>query len=372
MEKVGPTRRPPNYEASHKQRIDDSKEAAMEHDGRIEGAGVRIYTDGSGYKGNVGASAVIFEDGIRKKTVKYTLGPETEHTVFEGEAIGVLMGLHLASKSALARSGRAQVSINLDNQAIITSLKNQRQRPSQTVLDWIHDALEDLDEDIAEVLEFIWVPGHSGSAGNEAADEAAKSAAEGHTSDKKEIPKRIRKHNGIPVSIVAVKQKLTKDLDRNWTEEWIRSPRYHRFRRFATKERGMRYEKLVGRLRRNQMSILTQIRTDHIPLNFYLHRIKRSDTAECPHCPGIVEDIHHLLFVCNNYAQARQRLCYKMGRNAFSVRHLLNTSTGTKRLMEYLQQTRRFERTSGGLWRKEDKEEESEEEGEEIGREREA
>jgi ribonuclease HI len=300
----------------------------------------------------------------------YTVGPDTEHTVFEGEAIGVLMGLHLADTSAMARNG-APVSINLDNQAVITSLSNQKPRPSQTILDWIHDALEEFDEDVLDALELIWVPGHSGSRGNEAADKAAKRAAEGETSSRKELPRCIRKRGVVPVSVVAANQKLTKSLDRAWTALWIKSPRYQKFRRFEKKDRGTRYESLVGKLRRNQMSALTQIRTDHIPLNYYLHRIKKAESADCPHCPGITEDVNHLLFTCRNYDQARQVLRNKLGRKASSSRHLLSTRPGIRHLMEFLQHTRRFERTLGGLWRQEDRDREGEED-EEVGRREEA
>jgi ribonuclease HI len=362
MEKIRPSRRPPNFKPRHTTQVPPSKEDAKELDKRIENTGVRIYSDGSGYRGRIGASAVLYENGVRKKTVKYSLGPDTEHTVFEGEAIGALMGIHLANQSTLARSGTVPVSISLDNQALIASLNNQKPRPSHTIIDWIHDAVEGANEDVAEALEFIWVPGHRGSRGNEAADEAAKKAAEGETSSRKDLPKNIRKLKEIPVSSAAVKQRLTKDMDRDWTRDWIKSPRYRRFRRFEKKNRGSRYEKLAGRLRRNQMSALTQLRTNHIPLNFYLHRIKRAESADCPHCPGMIEDVDHLLFTCNNYAHARQALRDKLGRKASSSRHLLSTEEGTKSLMRYLQQTKRFERSLGTLWKREDEEGQEDEE----------
>jgi hypothetical protein len=158
-------------------------------------------------------------------------------------------------------------------------------------------------------------------------------------------------------------------MGRAWTLEWTKSPRYRRFRHFEKKDRGTRYEKLVGRLRRNQMSVLTQLRTNHIPLNFYLHRIKRVDNADCPHCPGVTEDVDHVLFTCRNYLQARTTLRNKLGRKAFSSRHLLSTEAGIKCLMEFLQHTGRFRRGLGELWRREDEEDRAE--AEEGGREEE-
>ncbi|KIM27680.1 hypothetical protein M408DRAFT_24336 [Serendipita vermifera MAFF 305830] len=116
------------------------------------------------------------------------------------------------------------------------------------------------------------------------------------------------------------------------------------------------------------MSILTQLRTNHIPLNFYLHRIKKLENADCPHCPGIVEDVDHLLLNCRNYALPRQTLQTRAGRKASSRRYLLSDAKGIKHLLEFLQGTRRFERTFGVLWSEKDerdREEESEEEREE-------
>jgi hypothetical protein len=116
-------------------------------------------------------------------------------------------------------------------------------------------------------------------------------------------------------------------------------------------------------MRRNQMSALTQLRTNHIPLNFYLHRIKRADNADCPHCPGTIEDVDHVIFTCRNYTQAKQTLRNKLGRKDFSIRHLFSTEAGTKGLLEFLQHTRRFERSLGVLWKRGD-EEGQEDEGE--------
>lgn len=368
LEKISPTRRPPNFKSPHTSRIDSSKDDALEHDKKIENIGVRIYTDGSGYGGKIGASAVLYEDGVRKKTLKYLLGTEREHTVYEGEVIGALMGVHLASISGLAEDGDTPVSISLDNKSMITSLDNQRSRPSQTLLDWVHDAIEELDEDIAKNLELTWVPGHRDSRGNEAADEAAKEAAEGETSEKKMLPKELQKRGGIPVSLSALRQRLTKESSRAWTKSWKKSLRYRKFRKFEKKERGVKYEKLIGKLRRNQMAILTQLRTNHTPLNYYLHRIKKIDNADCPHCPGIVEDIDHYLFDCKNYLQTREKLRKRAGKGAVSIRYLFGTAQGVRHLLEYLHNSRRFERVMGTLWRKEDaKEEDDEEEGEDLG-----
>ena len=353
-EEITPVRRPPNFEPAHSTRIAVDKQAGLKLDREIENEGVRIYVDGSGYRGSIGASAVLYENGTKKRSLLYRLGTDAEHTVYESEAIGVLMGIELASSSRMARRRNVPVSISLDNTSVITSLNNQRPRPSHYILDWIHDAVEELDEHVSDKLEIIWVPGHMGSRGNEEADGAAKQAAAGTTSRQGDLPRRIRGRKGLATSLSAMKQAFTREANEAWTKIWTKSPRYKFFRSYEKRERGCRYEKLVARLRRNQTSVLTQLRTKHIPLNFYLHRIKRADSAHCPHCPGRVESIRHFLFECRNYTRAREALKAKAGRDAFSIRHLLGSPAGTKHLLEYIHGTRRFETTLGRLWSQED------------------
>jgi hypothetical protein len=118
------------------------------------------------------------------------------------------------------------------------------------------------------------------------------------------------------------------------------------------------------------MSALTQLCTNHTPLNFYLHRIKRADNANCPHCPDTIEDVDHVLFACKNYIQARQTLRNKLGRKALSSRHLFGTIEGIKSLMEFLHNTRRFEQNLRELWKREDEEGQEDEEREQGERDR--
>jgi hypothetical protein len=44
------------------------------------------------------------------------------------------------------------------------------------------------------------------------------------------------------------------------------------------------------------------MRTGHIDLNKHLHKIHRSDSPKCPHCPNVDEDAKHLLLQCWKYA----------------------------------------------------------------------
>jgi hypothetical protein len=47
---------------------------------------------------NVGAAAALTRNGITQEILHYHLGSSSEHTVFEAELVGILMGLHLIGK----------------------------------------------------------------------------------------------------------------------------------------------------------------------------------------------------------------------------------------------------------------------------------
>ena len=62
------------------------------------------------------------------------------HTIYETEALVIVLALHLACK---VKEMRIQLTIGTDNQAVLLGLKNQRPKLSHYLLDKIHDSLED-------------------------------------------------------------------------------------------------------------------------------------------------------------------------------------------------------------------------------------
>ena len=55
----------------------------------------KIYSDGSGYEGGIGASVVLYKGENVVKVLRHYLGSDKCHTVYEAEGVGVAMGLHL-------------------------------------------------------------------------------------------------------------------------------------------------------------------------------------------------------------------------------------------------------------------------------------
>jgi ribonuclease HI len=156
------------------------------------------------------------------------------------------MGLHMLI--GLNRKLNDAVIIGSDSQALIKATENQHPHMGHHILDEIHNAAEKLHakqdklfnrEEHAQAvregekwnghtrgvidLHLIWVPGHHDFATNELADEEAKKAAKGDSSEIKLLPFYLR--NGLPYSITALHQSYSARLSRWWSRHWKTSQR---------------------------------------------------------------------------------------------------------------------------------------------------
>jgi len=333
--------------------IADSKEAALDEALKYnDDVPLRVYCDGSGTDGGIGAAAVLYRHQSHRQTLHYHLGSADEHTVYEAECIGIVLALHMLINDTRSRFPN-KVLIGSDNQAAILGLRNQRPHPGHWILDLVLALAHKLKNKRRNTtILFTWVPGHLGFEPNEVADEEAKRAARGETSNRSSLPKQLR-GGEIPCSVSAMRQAHKTALEKRWLRTWKSSPRYMKLRdidKSSSTIKTKSYLKLVSSLNRAQVSILTQLRTGHIGLNVHLFRIGRSGTPSCPHCGGItVESIRHFLFHCPRYAQARQVVRRKLKRDANCLPFLLNQAQALKPLMKYIHATKRFDGTFNNL-----------------------
>ncbi|CAG8624840.1 14744_t:CDS:2, partial [Acaulospora colombiana] len=214
---------------------------------------IMVYSDGSGFDGQIGAAAVMYRNGRLTKHLQYHLGPITEHTVYEGELIGILLALELLKT---IRARRPKVHINLDNQAAIISTLTNRPQPAHHILDEIITTIDDiqrseatrhttrsLDKRTPIAMTINWVPGHLGIPGNVEADTRAKNAAQGHSSDPQELPRKLRVP--LPISVSALRQELRTEVKRRWKNQWARSQRFTRLNNIDKSLPSSRFRKLI-------------------------------------------------------------------------------------------------------------------------------
>ena len=51
--------------------------------------------DGSRVDGQIGAAAILYHDGVLRRKMRMRLGSEKHHMVFEGEGMGLILGIEL-------------------------------------------------------------------------------------------------------------------------------------------------------------------------------------------------------------------------------------------------------------------------------------
>jgi hypothetical protein len=91
---IDPVRRSPSYVPSFDLIIPPSKDAALTFANLTNSSvPVRIYSDGSGFEGGIGASALLYINDKLTRFLRFYLGTPTEHTVYEAEGVWLVFML---------------------------------------------------------------------------------------------------------------------------------------------------------------------------------------------------------------------------------------------------------------------------------------
>ena len=172
-------------------------------------------------------AALLYINDRLARVPQLYLETTQEHTVYEVEGVGLILGLHLLN--GLSRQLTHPTVLGTDSQAVIKALQNQRSHPGHYILDTIYHAAKHLhtkqdglinnvecQQTLAEGalwkgktkgiidLQLHWVPSHCDFEPNECAEEEVKLAAQGTSSDARFLPRLLRKK--LPLSISALRQ----------------------------------------------------------------------------------------------------------------------------------------------------------------------
>ena len=345
MEKIPVTTRDPSHAGRLPFQIsiaDDKESSAKDAETATEE--IRVYTDGSAQEGKVGAAAILTRKNKPDRALHYHLGMEAEHTVHEAELIGILLGIHLINTE---RKGTTTCVIGVDNQAAIKAFDSDLRKPGHHIAHEIlriANQLRKKRKSAKYELTIRWTAGHVGIEGNEKADAEAKKASEGYTSDTKSIPPYLRKP--LLINPAAVRRANYEKLKKEWSREWRQSERGQKTQQFDKTTPSKTFLKSIsqGNLTREVASRLSQIRLTHIPLNSYLHRFKRTDSARCPACGEDEENLDHFLIRCPSYAYERWELTQAVRKKhkALTLNTLLGDPTMTTPLAKFITATQRF------------------------------
>ena len=227
FEKIPAVRAHPKDRGSPPARIeippdkDTSKQADANATERI-----KVYLDGSAHGGQVGATAILKREGNPDRMLKFHLGTTRQHTVYEAELVGMIMGLHLIKTE---RRNKTKCALNVDNQAALVAIKSKMNKSRHYLAAEVHNIAKKLKKNGRGrrfKITFRWTAGHAGITGNEDADKEAKLVAEGECSDRADLPTCLRKQLGHSLS--AARQAHNDKLKYRWAAHWAQSPWYHR------------------------------------------------------------------------------------------------------------------------------------------------
>ena len=207
-------------------------------------ADIRIYTDGSGREGKIGAAAVLYH-GIRiPRTARYHLGSSRNHTFFEREGIEQLLGLRLLRDSNLNLNGM-EVTIGINSHATIKHHNIQAKSAAGYIFDEIHTFAEELTTTFSNIrLSVRWTLGHVGIDGNEVADIEAKHAAD-NTEQNTNWCFGILKHP-LPISHSTHLQKLKDAAKVKYARNFREGIRYRRVAVYDKSMPSNKYHKITS------------------------------------------------------------------------------------------------------------------------------
>ena len=137
MEKIAASRQGPKWEPDLAIQIAGSKEVAKVKDLADETM-IKVYMDGSGFKGSIGAVAVLYHNGVLKSRRRMLLGSVKNRTVYKGEGVGMILGLELIREE---REVDGMVLMGTDNTAAIVATHAIKPGPSHHIWDLFHKRL---------------------------------------------------------------------------------------------------------------------------------------------------------------------------------------------------------------------------------------
>ena len=329
METIKPYIRPPWWKSPVNIQIAQTREEAHEHHNRWQDRQdtLHIYTDGSGLDNHIGAAA--YSPQLETVRRQY-LGTDRTTTVYAGELTGIRMALELYSES----EGYPSCDIYTDNQAAIRATAKPHRQSGQYIIAAILDIVDNLRVTRPDgQITVRWTPAHEGIEGNERADEEARTATE-ERDEEPALPHLTLKAARVMEIDRATAEKSGKAIRRQ-------APNPTQHQRIVQAKRCKTGVRLYKDLTWKETSVLARLRTGHCGLNGFLHRINRSDTANCE-CGYERETVKHFLIDCPTYADERRTMRTKVGSRNMRVERLLGDRKHVRHTLEYVARTRRF------------------------------
>jgi len=358
LETIDTLRRSPRWRSPIETEILPTKEAAL-HAEKEREVNVKVYSDGSGQDGQIGAAAVLVYGHREPRVARHYLGLDTEHTVYEGECVGQLLALGLIQQTK-ANLSHADTAFMVDNQPSIRAHHSRRPRPGSYIINGIHDSYQKTHNRHNGIsIKIHWIPSHKGIHFSDAVDEEAKKAAKGAQYNCNNQVSILRRP--LPISRSAKRQHLKASTKKQYSRKFKKLSRFRKIESIDPSTPSNKFRKMTATLSRRQKSILIQLRTEHIPLQAYLHRIGKVESPTCQQCNEEAETVSHYIRRCHAYKGQRRELMTSTGERHDISSDILGRKETVRQVLKYIADTKRFEESHGDLTPKMQEEAEQEE-----------
>ena len=238
---------------------------------------LRIYTDGSKTKHGTGAGAFSQELQIK---ISLPLGRHT--TIFQAECVGIIEATQAIKTRDIKNHN---IRILTDSASVLQAL-NSYCINSGLILQ-CHNALEQISSNNTITLQ--WIKGHSGSLGNDAADELARAGSDATSIGPEPI---------LPLPINQLRVWLRERTHNLHEEIWI-GTQTCRQTKDALPKLNKKLTKNLLRLNRRKLRIVLGTLTGHCTLNKHMHNIHLTDSPLCRACLTEDETVTHVLLHCS-------------------------------------------------------------------------
>ncbi|THH28311.1 hypothetical protein EUX98_g5875 [Antrodiella citrinella] len=126
-----------------------TKEAGVEEEKVwVEKPGVRVYVDGSGQGGGIGAAAALYVPGILENSPRmlhYHMGRASQYTPYEADLVSIILGIELLWRQQADETCMEHgASIAADNLCAIFNPQRQTSQPGHYLFDELHRAVSRL------------------------------------------------------------------------------------------------------------------------------------------------------------------------------------------------------------------------------------
>ncbi|OOQ82700.1 reverse transcriptase [Penicillium brasilianum] len=276
-----------------------------------------FFTDGSGYEGMMGASAVAPREGIFQRR---HLGTTVDSTVYVAELNGIEMAIARFVNQQQNDTRSTKIVIFSDCQAAIQAVQNPKRSSGQYVISQIYHHVRTIRSQTPTSdtipVEIRWIPAHVGVPGNERADVEAKLAATCGVSG--DLGTDQPRRGGFPTA----------------------SAGQHREGPFKAPDK--KVLRLFESLSKPYTSILIQMRSMRIALNHFLFKIKAVESDQC-YCGEGSQTPRHILMQCPLYADLRKTFLDKISLtdlgNSTDYDAIVSHSQATRYVAEFMLQT---------------------------------